>query len=261
MVARGLVCVALAGCGSRAPEARPASPEAVWSLPVLSESRDHLVVRLADRSPWGPDALLSCAQQWTAALKTKVVLEGSIAGATRHVVVVDASGRERRAAVEGGRFRIVAGGESASEVAIVELAPIESRAETVKLLWLHAAAINARVTGLVMSPREGTWFVRSLQKGSPAAAAGLELGDVITAINGQPLARAGPAALEEIFARSAIDQRIEYRRCDIAGQVTLARVPRGLLWTSEADCPCVSGSCSPIPGERPRSVSAPRACP
>jgi predicted metalloprotease with PDZ domain len=92
------------------------------------------------------------------------------------------------------------------------------------------------LVGLVVSPDEDGMRINAVTPGSPAARAGLRDGDVITAIDGQPVKSGdAPATLAKAKSRLADLKeeqqiRIAYQRGKQRGEVTL-RAERRKAWT------------------------------
>ena len=100
-------------------------------------------------------------------------------------------------------------------------------------LDVRVPPLPRRVLGMAMTPGA----VRAIQKDSPAAVAGLEVGDVIVAVDGEPTG--DPLSLEDRLtgkAGSAVTLTV-HRGGDAAAAEEIAIEPREVTWLEEARWP------------------------
>ena len=139
-------------------------------------------------------------------------------------------------AVESYAEIVAALSQSPAEEAVLTVARKVSEAEGgagETTLDVRVPPLPRRVLGMAMT----AGAVRAVQKDSPAAAAGLEVGDVIVAVDGEPVGN--PLSLEDRLAGkagSAVTLTV-HRGGEAAAAAEIAIEPRQVTWVEEARWP------------------------
>jgi membrane-associated protease RseP (regulator of RpoE activity) len=84
-----------------------------------------------------------------------------------------------------------------------------------------ARPFEADMSGLGATRSPAGLAVRAVNPGTPAAEAGLRVGDVVTRLDGRPVAELDGAALRKLLQREGYALRVEYQRGGATRSATL----------------------------------------